>query len=170
MLLGAATTAMALPPREEEQVNASEVIFIAGKPHVDLGEGVLEPLRTRRADGQTIYYRWVRYDQEFGYVAEPPPKPKAGDELPYTWGVAADARPYYSPFNAVIETRIAGDFDGWEGNSAFTMENGQVWQQTDGRTARTRMQHPRVYLFRQNGYYEMRVEGMRDSIRVRRER
>ncbi|MBI2517624.1 MAG: hypothetical protein HYV95_12040 [Opitutae bacterium] len=30
-----------------------------------------------------------------------------------------------------IRTRIAGDFRGWTGKSVFTLENGQVWQQTD---------------------------------------
>ncbi|MFI5336555.1 MAG: hypothetical protein ACHQ5A_07210 [Opitutales bacterium] len=30
-----------------------------------------------------------------------------------------------------IHTRIMGDFRGWEGATVYTMENGQVWQQTD---------------------------------------
>jgi hypothetical protein len=30
-----------------------------------------------------------------------------------------------------IRTRIIGDFRGWEGNTTFRLENGQVWQQTD---------------------------------------
>lgn len=30
-----------------------------------------------------------------------------------------------------IRTRIVGDFRGWTGRSVFTLENGQVWQQTD---------------------------------------
>ncbi len=162
-------TAAALPPREQEQVSPSEVIFIGGKPYIDLGDGVPERLQTRREGGQTIYYRWVRYDPATGYMAEPPPRPKAGQALPFTWGVPADARPYVEAFDAVIETRIAGDFEGWEGDTVFRMENGQVWLQTDGKSHRTRMRSPRVYLFRDYGYYEMRVEGMRDSIRVRRQ-
>jgi hypothetical protein len=31
----------------------------------------------------------------------------------------------------VIKTRILGKFTGWEGNTVFTLENGQVWQQSD---------------------------------------
>ncbi|MBI2813262.1 MAG: hypothetical protein HYX71_03150 [Opitutae bacterium] len=30
-----------------------------------------------------------------------------------------------------IRTRISGDFRGWTGHTAFPLENGQVWQQTD---------------------------------------
>jgi 8-oxo-dGTP pyrophosphatase MutT (NUDIX family) len=30
-----------------------------------------------------------------------------------------------------IRTRIIGDFRGWTGKTVFTLENGQVWQQTD---------------------------------------
>jgi hypothetical protein len=31
----------------------------------------------------------------------------------------------------VIKTRILGRFHGWEGHTIFTLENGQVWQQTN---------------------------------------
>lgn len=30
-----------------------------------------------------------------------------------------------------IRTRIVGDFRGWTGNTTFTLENDQVWQQTE---------------------------------------
>lgn len=31
----------------------------------------------------------------------------------------------------IIRTRIAGEFRGWKGQTVFTLENGQVWRQTD---------------------------------------
>ena len=31
--------------------------------------------------------------------------------------------------NGVIETRIDGEFKGWEGETVYKMQNGQIWQQ-----------------------------------------
>jgi len=63
-----AVAAIAAPPLEEEIVNPSEVLFEGGKAYADSGGGQLEPLHSRRQDGETVYYRLVRYDNEFGYV------------------------------------------------------------------------------------------------------
>lgn len=170
LLLAGSATASALPPRQEEPVHPSEVIFIGGKPHRDIGRGALETLRTRRQNGQTLYYRMVRYDPEFGYIAEPLPKPQPVDRVERSWGLSTDTQHYVMPYNQVIQTRIAGLFEGWAGATEFRMENGQVWKQIDGRASQAHTRSPRVYLFRQSYDYEMRVEGMQGSIRVRRER
>lgn len=46
-----------------------------------------------------------------------------------------------------IRTRIVGDFRGWTGRSVFTLENGQVWQQTDKEDrAFPKMANPEVEL------------------------
>ncbi len=46
-----------------------------------------------------------------------------------------------------IHTRIKGDFRGWEGATVFTMENGQVWQQTDKQSRFfPKMENPEVVL------------------------
>lgn len=58
----------AAPPLEEEIVTPSEVVFEGGQAYADAGDGTLERLRSRQQDGETIYYRLVRYDSEFGYV------------------------------------------------------------------------------------------------------
>src|SRR5690606_4924947 len=33
----------------------------------------------------------------------------------------------------IIESRIDGEFEGWEGETVFKLLNGQIWQQIDGR-------------------------------------
>lgn len=67
-VLAAASQAWAAPPQQEEVVNASEVLFEGGQAYVDAGGGRMERLHSRKQGGETIYYRLVRYDNEFGYV------------------------------------------------------------------------------------------------------
>lgn len=68
LLAAMAGGAVAQPPLEEEVVHPGEVVFKGGQPYADAGGGKLERLRTRQQSGETIYYRLVRYDNEFGYV------------------------------------------------------------------------------------------------------
>ncbi len=53
---------------QEEFVNPSEVVFEGGQAYADAGGGRLERLHSRKQDGETVYYRMVRYDNELGYV------------------------------------------------------------------------------------------------------
>ena len=66
----------------------------------------------------------------------------------------------------VIETRIDGDFDGWEGQTGFTLQNGQVWQQAGPGAKYYFANAPRVVISRAS--YKMKVEGMTGEIAVRR--
>ncbi len=70
LLATVAWSAGAQPPLEEEAVHPGEVVFEDGQPFVDAGGGRLERLHTRQQDGETVYYRLVRYDNEFGYVGD----------------------------------------------------------------------------------------------------
>lgn len=157
---GGAAAVPVLPPLQEEAVNPSEVIFRRGTAFIDLGHGRLEPLHVRRKGGEVLYYRLVRYDAEFGYVKEPEPEV----EFVYT------SRPRSSTVaeSHDIESRIDGDFEGWAGNTLFRLQNGQIWQQTDGRVRRATAISPRVTLTRRGFDYEMKVDGVSETIRVRR--
>ncbi len=68
-----------------------------------------------------------------------------------------------------INSRIAGEFNGWEGKTRFTLENGQIWEQRRGRRWKVTLQSPEVRLY-QNflGAWEMEVVSEDRSIGVRR--
>ena len=68
----------------------------------------------------------------------------------------------------VIETRIDGEFEGWEGDTIFKMMNGQIWQQTSYAYKYSYKYSPQVIIFRTGRGYEMQVEGISDRIRVTR--
>ena len=117
LLVAVAVNAVAQPPLEEEQVNPSEVVFENGRPFVDAG-GELQALHTRKQDGETIYYRMVRYDSQDGYVtgaddgsaAAANPRPFAAQTPMRYYGAGHLYRPdfYNSPYNRDARQRYSG--------------------------------------------------------------
>ena len=69
---------------------------------------------------------------------------------------------------AVIESRIDGTFEGWDGSTTFRLMNGQVWQQAEYSYHYHYAYMPRVLIVRSGGGYVMEVEGVRPTIRVHR--
>jgi hypothetical protein len=69
----------------------------------------------------------------------------------------------------IIESRIFGEFRGWDGKTVFRLENGQVWQQAAPGRFVIRTKDP-VILIRRGmlGSYLLKVEGYGTTVRVRR--
>ncbi|HEX2667464.1 MAG TPA: hypothetical protein VHP13_03730 [Gammaproteobacteria bacterium] len=69
-----------------------------------------------------------------------------------------------------ISSYISGEFRGWSGGTSFRLDNGQVWEQTDDAVLTLgALTHPKVTISRGlfNSYY-MSVEGVRDTVQVKR--
>lgn len=68
-----------------------------------------------------------------------------------------------------IRTRIVGEFKGWEGNTVFRLENGQIWKQRLPGRWYYRAESPEVEL-RKNlmGYWVMEVVAENHAIGVTR--
>jgi hypothetical protein len=79
-----------------------------------------------------------------------------------------DDRSRETDANALIETQIAGDFSGWEGETIFKLVNGQIWQQTQYAYTYHYAFRPKVMIFRSTGGYQMQVDGMDKTIGVTR--
>jgi len=61
---------------------------------------------------------------------------------------------------------IVNDFNGWDGDTLFELQNGQIWQQV-GPGIETRVAvRPRALIFRGAGGVEMHVEGVDSNVRV----
>lgn len=72
----------------------------------------------------------------------------------------------------VIVSRILGEFTGWTGNTRFTLENGQVWEQRgdNSRLTGVRLSNPTVTLkpaLIGSSWY-LQVEGYNATAKVRR--
>lgn len=85
---------------------------------------------------------------------------------------ATQPNPYYAPPPArpeVIETRIDGDFNGWEGETIWVMENGQVWRQRGYSVHYHYLHRPRVLLINSDSDgWIMKVDRIDSSVRVER--
>ena len=68
-----------------------------------------------------------------------------------------------------ITSRILGEFKGWSGYTKFQLENGQVWQQSSEGLLIVRINNPTVIIKKSFfGTYNLNVEGVNSSIKVRR--
>jgi hypothetical protein len=77
----------------------------------------------------------------------------------------------------VVESRIVGNFTGWDGETTFILMNGQKWQQAP-RSFQSRPPHqayvgqhiyePKVLIIPIDGNYELFVEGLDQRTRVQK--
>ncbi len=126
------------------------------------------------------------YDSLFLQTEPPGEKTTAGDENEPQAGQEVDspkAAPATTPDlgseqlekAAVekLEARLVGDFTGWSGNTVFRLDNGQVWQQRKNYITNYRPRDPipapRVTITKGwFGGYDLRVEGVKRSVQVKR--
>ncbi len=71
-----------------------------------------------------------------------------------------------------VRSRLPGEFRGWKGKTVFTLENGQVWQQTGNDSwSGVKLENPTVLIepgaF---GSWRLKVEGYNTTTRVKRVR
>jgi hypothetical protein len=106
-------------------------------------------------------------------AAAPPP---AAAPAPLAAPAAVAAAPEFGfesrvPASApeAVESRIAGRFDGWEPGMKIRLENGQVWQVSDGSRGVVALRDPKVRVTRAAmGTFFLEFEGKRQAPRVRR--
>ncbi len=72
------------------------------------------------------------------------------------------------PSGSYIETKIDGNFEGWEGETIFKMRNGTIWQQASYSYKYHYAYAPDVMIYSKSGGIYMKVEGIDDEIRVKR--
>lgn len=87
-------------------------------------------------------------------------------ELARTAALNPEAAPSSNP--GMMETRMEGDFTGWDGRTVFQFANGQVWQQISFGTVYQFARSPKVTLVATSGGWRMQVAGVPQSIQVRR--
>jgi hypothetical protein len=71
---------------------------------------------------------------------------------------------------APVESRLTGEFRGWEPRTVFALENGERWQETGGTTYAGPPLAAPVVRIRAGalGAYWMRIEGVSREVKVRR--
>src|SRR6266446_5818104 len=67
-----------------------------------------------------------------------------------------------------IESTIAGDFNGWEGETIFKLDNGEIWQQAEYAYMYSYSYRPEVTIYHTGGGCRMKVEDEDETILVKR--
>jgi hypothetical protein len=70
-----------------------------------------------------------------------------------------------TPLADVIESRIDGTFEGWQGESKYRLTNGQVWQQSPYKYQYKYAYRPEAIVYRSSGGYKMKVAGTIANVR-----
>jgi hypothetical protein len=121
-------------------------------PPLDCVMGVERPGCQRDANG------------EYGYLYRSALTPNGKYDVP---AFVPPAQPVLS--EGVIESRIDGDFNGWEGETVYKLQNGQIWQQADYQYHYHYAYSPVVLIYGSGGSYKMKVDGdSGTSVTVRR--
>jgi len=68
-----------------------------------------------------------------------------------------------------ISSRISGQFNGWDGDTKFNLENGQIWQQSGNGILKVSMNNPKVIIEKGRfGEFIFSVEGYNSKVKVKR--
>ena len=66
------------------------------------------------------------------------------------------------------ETRLDGEFEGFDGDKVFTFVGGEQWRQAVYKYKYRYKYRPKVKLWKDGSKYFLEVEGMNEMIQVRR--
>ena len=69
------------------------------------------------------------------------------------------------PLTDVIESRIDGTFEGWQGDSKYRLTNGQVWEQSAYKYQYKYAYRPEAIVYRASGGHKMMVAGTIAKVR-----
>jgi hypothetical protein len=68
----------------------------------------------------------------------------------------------------VIESKISGEFKGWNGETTFKLQNGQTWQQKAYAYKYHYVYRPDVLIYNSGSGYKLKVDGIDETILVKR--
>jgi hypothetical protein len=72
--------------------------------------------------------------------------------------MARAASPPSSNCDPAIETHITGEFNGWEDEKIYKMDNGQIWQQANYHYHYHYAYHPSVIIYKSSTGCKIKVE------------
>ncbi len=73
-----------------------------------------------------------------------------------------------NPPTCDVESRVDGEFEGWEGDTVVKLTNGQIWEQAEYHYEYSYSYRPRVTIFQSRGQCKMLVDGVDEPVGVSR--
>jgi hypothetical protein len=65
----------------------------------------------------------------------------------------------------VIESHIDGEFKGWQGNTSYKLNNGQIWEQCSNKYENKNANRPEAIVYATSSGYKMLVAGTIANVR-----
>lgn len=66
----------------------------------------------------------------------------------------------------IYDSQIVDDFEGWDGDSIYQLDNGTVWKLTVYQYTYTYSYRPKATIYSNQGSYFLEVEGMGEAVQV----
>jgi len=79
-----------------------------------------------------------------------------------------ESRPVRSSCAPAIETTISGEIEGWDGETIFKLDNGQIWQQAEYDYTYFYAYRPDVTIYQTSAGCRMKVEDETETVLVKR--
>ena len=81
---------------------------------------------------------------------------------------APESRPVRSSCSPAIESRISGEIEGWDGDTIFKLDDGQIWQQAEYDYTYFYAYRPEVTIYQTSAGCRMKVEDETETVLVKR--
>jgi hypothetical protein len=83
-------------------------------------------------------------------------------------GTASASTPARTSCSPAIESTISGEIEGWDGETIFKLDNGQIWQQAEYDYNYFYAYRPDVTIYQANAGCRMKVEDETETVLVKR--
>jgi len=108
---------------------------------------------------------WIQARYEYWYHYAYCPDAILTEEKGHYNLTVADRSIEVYPLTDVIESRIDGPFEGWQGDSKYRLTNGQVWQQSAYKYQYKYAYRPEAIVYRSSSGHKMMVAGTIAKVR-----
>lgn len=108
---------------------------------------------------------WVQSQYVYWYYYAYRPDAIICTEQGHTYLIVENHKVQIERVNNVIESRIDGEFAGWEGNTKYKLINGQIWEQAAYKYEYTYSYRPKVVICNIAGSYICSVAGTQAKVR-----
>jgi hypothetical protein len=80
----------------------------------------------------------------------------------------SESLPVRSSCSPAVESTISGEIEGWDGDTIFKLDNGQIWQQAEYEYTYFYEYRPEVTIYQTSAGCRMKVEDETDTVLVKR--
>lgn len=108
---------------------------------------------------------WIQSEYEYDYTYEYEPEATILDSFGTYYLLVCGKKVEVEQLCDVIESRIDGNFEGWDKDKVYKLQNGDIWQQSSYHYEYKYAYNPEVIIYCHNGTTYMSVDGARAEVK-----